>query len=129
MRIATMWESLPPEFRLLLPLAPLVLVYAAGIIVALVNMESHRKASAFALTGFVGLLLGALIRAAGTLKTLPEYRGDMPVTELAVRLVAMNYVATFLTVAAMVFLIVAIFIDRERPEGLRKRREPIYPAR
>jgi hypothetical protein len=56
--------------------------------------------------------------------TLPAYRGDMPVRELAIWLATINYLATFLTVAAMVLLIVAIFTDRERPEGLRKRREP-----
>jgi uncharacterized protein YebE (UPF0316 family) len=118
-------ESLPPAaFFLLLPLAPLVLVYVVGIALALLNMGDYRKASAFALTGFAGLLLGALIRAAATLMTLPEYRGDMPVRELATRLAVTNYMATFLTAAAMVFLIVAIFIDRERPEGLRKGREP-----
>jgi hypothetical protein len=32
--------------------------------------------------------------------------------------------ATFLTAAAIVLLIAAIFTDRERPEGLRKRSEP-----
>jgi hypothetical protein len=123
MRIATM-ESLPAALFLLLPSAPLVVVYAAGIIVASVNMGDYRKASVFALTGFVGLLLGALIRAGGTLMTLPEYRGDMPVRELAIRLAAINYLATFLTIVATVLLMVAIFTDRERPEGLRKRREP-----
>ena len=117
-------ESLPAALLLLLPSAPLVLVYAAGILVALVRIGDYRKASALALTGFVGLLVGTLIRAAGTLMTLPEYRGDMPVRELAMRLTATNYIATLLTVAAMIFLIVAIFTDRERPEGLRKRREP-----
>jgi hypothetical protein len=122
-RIATM-ESLPAALLLLLPSAPLVLVYAAGILVALVRIGDYRKTSAFALTGFVGLLLGALIRAAGTLMTLPEYRGDMPVRELGLRLTAINYIATLLTVAAMIFLIVAIFTDRERPERLRKRGEP-----
>jgi hypothetical protein len=100
----------------------------AGITVALVNIGDYRKASALALTGFIGLLLSALVRASSTLVTLPEYRGNMPVTELAVRLAAINYIATFLTVIAMVFLIVAIFVDRERPEALRKRREPIYPV-
>jgi hypothetical protein len=117
-------ESLPAAFFLLLPSAPLVLVYATGIIVALLKMGKYRNASAFALTGFVGLLLGALIRAAGTLMTLPEYRGDMPVMQLAIRLAATNYLATLLTVAAMVLLMVAIFTERERPEGLRKRSEP-----
>jgi hypothetical protein len=123
MRTATMSESLPAAFLMLLPAVPLALVYVAGITVALVNMGSNRRASAFALTGFVGLLLAALIRAAGTLMTLPEYRGDMPVRELAIRIAATNYVATFLAVAATAFLIVAIFVDREQPEGLRKRRE------
>jgi hypothetical protein len=101
-----------------------MLAYVAGIILALVNMGDYRQASAFALTGFVGLLLGALIRAAGPLMTLPQYRGDMPASELAIRLTVTNYMATFLTAAAMVLLIAAIFTDRERPEGLRKRGEP-----
>jgi hypothetical protein len=60
-------ESLPAALFLLLPSAPLVLVYAAGIIVALPKMGDHRKASAFALTGFLGLLLGTRIRAVATL--------------------------------------------------------------
>jgi formate hydrogenlyase subunit 3/multisubunit Na+/H+ antiporter MnhD subunit len=115
--------SLPPAaFILLVPLAPLVLVYLAGIALALLNMGDYRKASAFALTGFVGLLLGAVIRAAATLMTLPQFRGDMPASELGIRLAVTNYTATFLTAAAMVFLIVAIFIDRERPDG--RKREP-----
>jgi formate hydrogenlyase subunit 3/multisubunit Na+/H+ antiporter MnhD subunit len=122
MRIATM-ESLTATLLVLLPSAPLVLVYVVGIILALVNMEGYRRASAFALTGFVGLLLGALIRAAGILMTLPPYRGDRPISELAIWIAAVNYLATFLTVAAMVFLMVAIFTDREHPEGPRKRRE------
>jgi hypothetical protein len=116
-------SSLPAALFLLLPAAPLVLVYAVGIILALLMMGTYRKASAFALTGFVGLLLATLIRAAGTLMTLPEYRGDMPVRELATRLAAINYLATFVVVAATVFLMVAIFTDRERSEGLMKRRE------
>jgi hypothetical protein len=118
-----MSESLPAVLLMLLPTVPLALVYATGIIVALVKIGSHRRASAFALTGFVGLLLSALIRAGGTLMTLPQYRGDLPVKELAIRIAATSYVATFLTVAATAFLIVAIFIDREQPQGLRKRRE------
>ncbi len=117
-------ESWLAAFFLLLPSAPLVLVYVAGIILALLKMGDCRKASAFALAGFVGLLLGALIRAASLVMALPQYRGDMPVRELGVRLAWTNYMATFLTAAAMVLLIVAIFTDRERPEGLRKRREP-----
>jgi formate hydrogenlyase subunit 3/multisubunit Na+/H+ antiporter MnhD subunit len=120
--IATM-ESLPAAFFLLLPAAPLVLVYAAGIIVALLKKADYPMASAFALTGFSGLLMGTLIRGTATLMTLPEYRGDMSITELGIQLAAINFLATFLTVAATVFLIVAIFTGRERSEGLRKRWE------
>jgi hypothetical protein len=114
----------PAALLLLLPSAPLVLVYAAGIIVALLKIGDYGKASGFALTGFVGLLLATLIRAASTLMTLPEYRGNMPIRELAIQLATLNYLATFLTVAAMVLLMVAIFTGRERPEGLRKRIAP-----
>jgi hypothetical protein len=116
-------EPLPAALVLLLPAAPLALVYAAGIIVALLMMGTYRKASAYALTGFVGLLLATLIRAAATLMTLPEYRGGLSIVELGSRLAAINYLATALTVAAVVFLMVAIFTDRERPEGLTKGRE------
>jgi hypothetical protein len=114
----------PAALLLLLPAAPLMLAYAAGIIVALVHIGDYPKASAFALAGFVGLLFSALVRAAGTLMTLPEYRGSMTVRELATQLAAINYLATFLAVAAMVLLMLAIFTDRERREGLRKSREP-----
>jgi formate hydrogenlyase subunit 3/multisubunit Na+/H+ antiporter MnhD subunit len=94
-----------------------VLVYAAGIIVALLKRGDYPMASAFALTGFGGLLLGALIRAVATLMTLPEYRGDMSLRELGIQLAAINFLATFLTVAATVFLIVAIFTGRECRRG------------
>jgi hypothetical protein len=74
----------------------------------------RRKASTFALTGFVGLLLTVLIRGTATLMTLPEFRGNMPVNELSIRIGTINILATLLTVAAMVLLMVAIFTDRER---------------
>jgi hypothetical protein len=90
---------------------------------ALANIGDHRLVSAFALTGFVGLLLGTLIRAAGPVMALPPYRGNMPIPELGFWLSVINYTATAVTIIAMVFLMAAIFTDRERPE-LRKRREP-----
>ena len=101
-------------FTVLLPWGPLLLVYAAGIIVSLVTIGTHRKVSAFALTGFVGLLLSALIRAATTLMLLPQYRGNTPIQQFAIWLSITGLIATLLTVAAMVFLIVAIFIDRRK---------------
>jgi hypothetical protein len=109
-------DSQLAAFFLLLPSAPLVLVYAIGIIVALLKMGLHRKASAFALAGFAGLLLSTLIRASGNLMTLPAYRGGLSITELGSRLAAINYLATALTVAAMVLLILAIFTGRELSE-------------
>jgi hypothetical protein len=116
-RMATMDSSTAALF-LLLPSVPLVLVYAAGIIAALLNMVAYRKASTFALTGFIGLLLTVLIRGTATLMTLPEFHGNMPINELSIRIGTINILATLLTVAAMVLLIVAIFTDRDRqPQG------------
>jgi hypothetical protein len=70
--------------------------------------------------GFVGLLLSQLIRIAGTLTILtPETR------QLGTRLAWLNYPTTFLSVAGMVLLMVAIFTDRERPEGLSKKKETL----
>jgi len=109
-------ESAGVLFLVLLPYVPLVLVYGAGIIVSLAMIGGHRKVSALALTGFAGLSLGTLIRAATTLMALPQYRGDMSMRDFAIWVSTTSLIATSLTVGAMVFLIVAIFIDRgKRP--------------
>ena len=105
-------ESAAVLFLVLLPYVPFVLVYAAGIIVSLAMIGRYRKVSALALTGFVGLSLGTLIRAATAVMALPQYRGDTPIREFAIWVSTTSLIATLLMFAATVFLIVAVFIDR-----------------
>ena len=106
-------ESFAPAFILLLPSAPLVLVYVVGAIFALVKLRTWPKAATFALIGFLGDLVAQLMHAGSLLMTLPAYRGTLTIAELGSRLAAINLLATVLTVAATVMLLIAIFTDRE----------------
>lgn len=101
-------------FFMLLPATPIVLVYLAGIIVALINANRHRKPAMFALAGFIALLVAAIIRAGSTVMTLPGYRGDLSIRDLGMRLAAINMVATAVTIGGTILILVAIFAGREK---------------
>jgi formate hydrogenlyase subunit 3/multisubunit Na+/H+ antiporter MnhD subunit len=105
-------ESNTAALFMLLPSAPIVLVYLAGIIVALVNASRYRKPAMYALAGFIALLLAAMVRAAATVLTLPEYRGNLSIQELGVRLASINLGASALTIAGTVLVLLAVFADR-----------------
>ena len=100
-------ESATP-FLLLVPEVPFVLLYGPGIIVSLRRIRRHRRVSVLALIGFVGLSLSMLIRAS----LLVMGFSNMPREEFWIWQTTGNVIATFLTIAAWVCLMVAIFIDR-----------------
>ncbi len=106
-------DSLLPAFLLLLPSLPLTIVYLVGIIFSSTKIGLYRRAAAMGLTGFIGLLLGQMVHAGGTLMTLPAYRGEMPIRELGIRLAAINLAGTMLTLAGTILLLLALFADRD----------------
>ena len=105
--------ELPVIAAILAPSVPSVLVYLIGAVLAVIKLPVHRQSSACALTGFVLLLLGRCVGSYSTLMTLPSFRGQLTIAQLAPRIALLNLLVTFLTVAGMVFILLAIFSDRE----------------
>ena len=112
-------DSMLPAFLLLLPAVPMVLVYLVGIIFSTAKLGAYHRAAMLGLTGFGALLIGQLVRASGTLLTLPQNRGTMTVAELGARLGSINLVGTMLALAGTILVMLAIFADRnQKSQGI-----------
>lgn len=107
-------DSMMPAFLMMLPAIPLALVYLIGIVFSAAKLSVYHRAAMLGITGFGALLLGQLVRAGGTLLTLPQNRGTMPVTELARRLASISLVGALLTLAGTILVLLAIFADRDK---------------
>ncbi len=105
-------------FALLLPSFPLIAIYLVGVIFSSSKLGECRKAALLAMTGFGILLLGQLIRTGSNLMVLPAYRDSMSSPELANRLTALSLLGMFVTVAGTIFVLIAIFADRDKKPGI-----------
>ena len=107
-------DSMAPVLAVLAPGVPFVVVYLIGIILSAMKMSVYRRAASLALGGFIGLLLGQLVRVHGTLLMLPANRGSTPLRELATQLAMINLLGVLLALGGTILLLLAIFADRDK---------------
>jgi hypothetical protein len=113
-------SSLTPLMGMLLAQLPMMLVYLAGIVFALVRLQRNPRPAALVLIGcvilFVALLLGPLVQT-----WVINNRTSVGVRQIGQILTIFNLVMSFVRAAAFVLLIIAAFVGR--PEA-----DPMYSA-
>ena len=107
----------PTLIHILLPRIPFLLFCIAGVVIGLVQLNSHRKPAALVLIASALLVLGVVVSLGSTLFTVGHVQAGGSHVEVATIVGALSIVQGLLSTTSYGVLIYAAFAGRNAPKA------------